>query len=131
MRPTTVWFALFTLLAAGIALAIAFPTEGNTALAAILVAGAIFILCLVRPDPPDDRCDEEEPNYVSLPAAETALGTGQEAVNAEAMGRVMSGGMDGMELERLNIAINYLQNFGLVLVIDIPWPEVSAVMLRG
>ncbi|GMH98534.1 hypothetical protein TrST_g7045 [Triparma strigata] len=47
----------------------------------------------------------------------------QEGVNVEAMGRVLSGGIAGLELERLSIAINYLQNFGLVLVIDIPWPE--------
>ena len=71
-------------------------------------------------------------------AARKGLGTGasaneqaQQGVNAEAMGRVMSGGMDGMELERLNIAINWLQNIGLVLVIDIPWPEVSEMMLWG
>ena len=70
-------------------------------------------------------------------AARKGLGTGaskneqaQQGVNPEAMGRVMSGGLGGMELDRLNIAINWLQNIGLVLVIDIPWPEVSAVMLR-
>ena len=77
---------------------------------------------------------EEQAKEVAM----KGLGTGasaneqaQQGVNAEAMGRVMSGGVDRIELERLNIAINYLQNFGLVLVIDIPWPEVSAVMLRG
>ena len=63
-------------------------------------------------------------------AARKGLGTGananqqaQAGVNAEALGRVMSGGMGGMELERLNIAINWLQNVGLVMIIDVPWPE--------
>ncbi|GMH99863.1 hypothetical protein TrVE_jg2133 [Triparma verrucosa] len=63
-------------------------------------------------------------------AAMKGLGTGannneqaQKGMNADAMGKVMSGGIGGMELERLNIAINWLQNLGLVLLIDIPWPE--------
>ena len=55
----------------------------------------------------------------------------QEGVNVEAMGRVLSGGIAGLELERLSIAINYLQNFGLVLVIDIPWPEVRKSFVAG
>ena len=77
---------------------------------------------------------EEQAKEVAMKGLGTGASANEQAqggVNAEAMGRVMSGGTDGMELERLNIAINYLQNFGLVLVIDIPWPEVSAVMLRG
>ena len=77
---------------------------------------------------------EEQAKEVAMKGLGTGASANEQAqggVNAEAMGRVMSGGADGMELERLNIAINYLQNFGLVLVIDIPWPEVSAVMLRG
>ena len=45
-----------------------------------------------------------------------------EAMKTDALAKLMDGG--GVPLERLNIAINYLQNFGLVLVIDIPWPEV-------
>ena len=52
-----------------------------------------------------------------------------EAMNTDALAKLMDGG--GVPLERLNIAINYLQNFGLVLVIDIPWPEVRRSLLRG
>ena len=64
--------------------------------------------------------------------ARKGLGTGssaneqaQQGVNAEAMGRVMArGGVEGMSLERLNITINWAQNFGLVMLFDVPWPEV-------
>ncbi|GMH95492.1 hypothetical protein TrVE_jg9157 [Triparma verrucosa] len=44
-----------------------------------------------------------------------------EAVNTDALGKLMGGG--GVQLERLNIAINWAQNLGLVMIIDIPWPE--------
>ena len=77
---------------------------------------------------------EEQAKEVAMKGLGTGASANEQArggVNAEAMGRVMSGGADGMELERLNIAINYLQNFGLVLVIDIPWPEVRRSLLRG
>ncbi|GMH77476.1 hypothetical protein TrST_g9216 [Triparma strigata] len=52
-----------------------------------------------------------------------------EAMNTDALAKLMDGG--GVPLERLNIAINYLQNFGLVLVIDIPWPELQEVVDVG
>ncbi|GMH90276.1 hypothetical protein TrVE_jg4789 [Triparma verrucosa] len=42
-------------------------------------------------------------------------------VGGEALGKVIAGG--GASLERLNIGINYLQNFGLVALIDVPWPD--------
>ena len=58
--------------------------------------------------------------------ARKGLGTGsseaQQGVNAEAMGKLIAGG--GMSLERLNITINWAQNFGLVMLFDVPWPEV-------
>ena len=53
----------------------------------------------------------------------------REAMNTDALAKLMDGG--GVPLERLNIAINYLQNFGLVLVIDIPWPEVRRSCCGG
>ena len=64
--------------------------------------------------------------------ARKGLGTGpsaneqaQQGVNSEAMGRLMAGGgLEGMSLERLNITINWAQNFGLVMLFDVPWPEV-------
>jgi hypothetical protein len=45
-----------------------------------------------------------------------------DAVNTEALSKLMDGG--GLSLERLNIAINWAQNFGLVMLFDVPWPEV-------
>ncbi|GMI11616.1 hypothetical protein TrVE_jg1608 [Triparma verrucosa] len=54
------------------------------------------------------------------------LGTGassneqaQKAMNANALEAVTG----GITLERLNIAINWVQNIGMVLLIDIDWPE--------
>ena len=46
----------------------------------------------------------------------------KEAVNTEALSKLMDGG--GVSLERLNIAINWAQNIGLVMLVDVAWPEV-------
>ncbi|GMH84797.1 hypothetical protein TrST_g231 [Triparma strigata] len=78
---------------------------------------------------PEENSEENEfrehiRGQVKSVAAKTLKAEGadaKEAVNTEALSKLMDGG--GVPLERLNIAINYLQNFGLVLVIDIPWPE--------
>ena len=45
-----------------------------------------------------------------------------EAVNAEAAAKLIEGG--GVLLERLSIAINWAQNFGLVMLFEVAWPEV-------
>ncbi|GMH54097.1 hypothetical protein TrRE_jg11604, partial [Triparma retinervis] len=44
-----------------------------------------------------------------------------DAVNTDALAKLMDGG--GLPLERLNIAINWAQNFGLVMLVDVAWPE--------
>ncbi|GMH61068.1 hypothetical protein TrST_g373 [Triparma strigata] len=44
----------------------------------------------------------------------------KQGVNTEALGRFEGG---GGSLERLTIAINWAQNFGLVMVFDVAWPE--------
>lgn len=46
-----------------------------------------------------------------------------EAVNQEALGRLMSGGVAGMDLENLNIGINWMQSLGVVLQFEVEWPE--------
>ena len=70
-------------------------------------------------------------------AARKGLGTGasaneqaQQGVNAEAMGRVMSGGVGGMELERLYIANNWAQNFESLFFFNhlLPWPIMNKVL---
>ena len=45
-----------------------------------------------------------------------------EAVNTEAAAKLIEGG--GVLLERLSIAINWAQNFGLVMLFEVAWPEV-------
>ncbi|GMH78261.1 hypothetical protein TrST_g5046 [Triparma strigata] len=45
----------------------------------------------------------------------------KEAVNTEALSKLMDGG--GVSLERLSIAINWAQNFGLVMLFEVAWPE--------
>ena len=46
----------------------------------------------------------------------------KQGVNTEALRKLMEGG--GGSLERLTIAINWAQNFGLVMLFDVAWPEV-------
>ncbi|GMI04760.1 hypothetical protein TrVE_jg9391 [Triparma verrucosa] len=59
-------------------------------------------------------------------ATEKGIGKGvdaKDAVNVEALTKLMSGGGLGGTLETISIAIGYLQNFGLVGIIEIAWPE--------
>ncbi|GMH47113.1 hypothetical protein TrLO_g10349 [Triparma laevis f. longispina] len=46
-----------------------------------------------------------------------------EAVNQEALCRLMSGVVAGMGLEKLNVGINWMQSFGVVLQFEMEWPE--------
>ena len=58
-------------------------------------------------------------------AAGKGLGGGvgvKQGVNTEALGKLMEGG--GGSLERLNIAINWVQNLGLIMLFEVAWPEV-------
>ena len=52
-----------------------------------------------------------------------------DAVNTEALGKLMEGG--GVSLERLNIAINWAQNLGLVMLFNVAWPEVRQYCFGG
>ncbi|GMI13696.1 hypothetical protein TrVE_jg8803 [Triparma verrucosa] len=57
-------------------------------------------------------------------AAGKGLGGGvgvKQGVNTEALGKLMEGG--GGSLERLNIAINWVQNLGLIMLFEVAWPE--------
>ncbi|GMH86679.1 hypothetical protein TrVE_jg10709 [Triparma verrucosa] len=57
-------------------------------------------------------------------AAGKGLGGGvgvKQGVNTEALGKLMEGG--GGFLERLNIAINWVQNLGLIMLFEVAWPE--------
>ena len=65
----------------------------------------------------DDQAREVARKGLGTESSEALQG-----VNAEAMGKLIAGG--GMSLERLNITINWAQNFGLVMLFDVPWPEV-------
>lgn len=42
-------------------------------------------------------------------------------MNVEALAKLMSGG--GISLERLNISINWVQTFGVVLAIEVALPK--------
>ena len=58
-------------------------------------------------------------------AAGKGLGGGvgvKQGVNTEALGKLMEGG--GGSLERLTIAINWVQNLGLIMLFEVAWPEV-------
>ena len=58
-------------------------------------------------------------------AAGKGLGGGvgvKQGVNTEVLGRLMEEG--GGSLERLTIAINWVQNFGLIMLFDVAWPKV-------
>ncbi|GMI01787.1 hypothetical protein TrVE_jg7206 [Triparma verrucosa] len=57
-------------------------------------------------------------------AAGKGLGGGvgvKQGVNTEVLGRLMEEG--GGSLERLTIAINWVQNFGLIMLFDVAWPK--------
>ena len=66
-------------------------------------------------------CSSQEARQV----AGKGLGGGAKAeqgVNTEALGRLMNGGASGVQFERISIAINFFQSFGLLGLIKLNWP---------